>query len=123
MIDKIAAAKELFGEHLPYSVRIGIDGTKSILLNSHFTGCVRSAMSDGCTARMGKAERVFWNAFIEYQDDIQDGTRDDVDVTLLGEHGKELELAYAELSGWIVDELAGTAHTVVDCYVTDYKVV
>lgn len=121
--DLVGAAKEVFGQYTPYTVSVDIAGTVVTKMNEHFLGCVRNAMSDGCVARMGKAELKFWLDFVSYQNDIQDGTRDDVNLATATKLQKELETAYATLSQWIVDELAGNKHVVIDCFTTDYKVV
>ena len=123
MFDKVYAVKELLGEHKPYSVRIGIDGVKGILVNKHFVSCIISAIDKGCTARMGTAEKKFWDGFVKYQKDVQDGTRDDFDMTTATEYDKELESAYVAVSTWIVDEIAGNGHPHVgECYTVGYEV-
>ncbi len=112
----ISASKELLAQHRPYSVRVLIDGTQAILFNTHFINVMRQAMTDGCTARMSKLELAFWLDFVAYQNDIQDGSRDDE----VGTSPSDLlnELALEELSRWMVDEIAGTPHQEeIDCYV------
>ena len=76
--DGIKLSKELLGEHKPYSIRKDIAGEDIILFNAHYINCMRQALTDGCVARMGKAELQFWYEFVAYQNDIQDGVRDDM---------------------------------------------
>ena len=110
--DGILFSKELLGEHKPYSVRIDIAGNDIILFNTHFINCMRQALTDGCVARMSKSELKFWLEFVSYQNDIQDGTRDDVIVSA------RRELALYELSVWLQDELNGIPHRETkECYV------
>lgn len=110
--DGILFSKELLGEHKPYSVRIDIAGADVILFNTHFINCMRQALTDGCVDRMGKSELKFWLEFVAYQNDIQDGTRDDAIVSARRERALEA------LSLWVHDELAGIPHQEIkDCYV------
>lgn len=113
--DGIVYAKELLGEHKPYSVRRDIEGGNIILFNTHFISCMRQALTDGCVARMGKQELKFWLDFVKYQNDLKDGTL--VAGTFpepLSVHNAALE----EVSRWISDELAGIPHPETkECYV------
>ena len=118
--DGIKFGKELLGEHKPYSIRLDIAGEEIILFNTHFINCMRQALTDGCVARMGKSELKFWYEFVEYQNDIQDGTRDDffMDVSEIQAPQLQRERALEELSRWISDEIAGIPHQQVkECYV------
>jgi len=118
--DGIALGKELLGEHTPYSIRKDIAGVDIILFNTHFINCMRQALTDGCVARMSKAELKFWYEFVAYQNDIQDGTRDDaaLDISEVQAPILRREAALEELSRWIADELAGTPHQEVkECYI------
>ena len=118
--DGIKFSKELFGEHAPYSVRLDISGGEIILFNTHFINCMRQALTDGCVARMGKQELKFWYEFVRYQNDIQDGVRDDVelDISEIQSTSVRRELALEQLSLWISDELAGVPHEEIkECYV------
>ena len=118
--DGIKFGKELLGEHKPYSVRLDIAGADIILFNTHFINCMRQALTDGCVARMGKSELKFWLEFVAYQNDIQDGVRDDVtlDISEIQAPVLQRERALEELSRWISDELAGIPHQEVkECYV------
>ena len=118
--DCVLVGKELLGEHKPYSVRLDIAGVKIILFNIHFINCMRQALTDGCVARMSKSELKFWYEFVAYQNDIQDGTRDDFDsdISAIQSPIIERELALEELSVWVNDEIAGIEHPEVkECYV------
>lgn len=118
--DCVLVGKELLGEHKPYSIRLDIAGVKIILFNIHFINCMRQALTDGCVARMSKSELKFWYEFVAYQNDIQDGTRDDFDsdISAIQSPIIERELALEELSVWVNDEIAGIEHPEVkECYV------
>ena len=117
--DGIAFSKQLLGEHKPFSVRKDIGGEDIVLFNVHFVGCMRQALTDGCIARMGKKELKFWLDFVTYQNDIQDGIRDDIIVDANTPASVVLnEKALQELSRWISDELAGIPHPETkECYI------
>ena len=117
--DGILFGKELLGEHRPYTVRIDIAGNDVILCNVHFTNCMRQALTDGCVDRMGKLELKFWLEFVAYQNDIQDGTRDDVVIDdSTSQAIVQRELALYSLSAWLQDEVNGIPHRETkECYV------
>ena len=118
--DGILFGKELLGEHMPYSIRKDIAGVDIILFNTHFINCMRQAINDGCVARMSKHELAFWYEFVEYQNDIQDGVRDDLplDTTQTQSGVLQREAALEELSRWMYDELNGIPHPETkECYV------
>jgi hypothetical protein len=118
--DGILFGKELLGEHRPYTVRTDIAGEDVILFNTHFVNCMRQALTDGCVDRMSKLELRFWKEFVAYQNDIQDGVRDDVvlNINKVQSPLQQRELALYELSAWIQDELDGTPHRETkECYV------
>lgn len=108
----IGYGKELFGSHMPYSIRKDIAGEDVILFNAHYVGCMRQALTDGCVARMSKHELKFWYEFVEYQNDVQDGVRDDLttDVSEIQASVLQRERALYEMDAWISDELAGIEH-------------
>ena len=118
--DAISFGKEILGEHKPYSVRKDIAGADIILFNVHFINCMRQAITDGCVARMSRHELAFWYEFVAYQNDIQDGTRDDLhlDITEVQASILQREAALEELSRWMYDELNGIPHPEIkECYV------
>ena len=118
--DTIKFGKEILGEHKPYSVRKDIAGVDIILFNTHFIGCMRQALTDGCVARMSRSELKFWYEFVAYQNDIQDGVRDDLtaDISEIQAPILQREAALVEMSQWISDELAGFEHPEIkECYV------
>lgn len=118
--DGVKFGKELLGEYRPYSVRLDMAGADIILFNTHFISCMRQAMTEDCVARMSKLELKFWIEFVAYQNDIEDGTRDDnsLDITEIQGPLLRRELALESLNKWIHDELVGNRHEEDrECYV------
>jgi hypothetical protein len=118
--DGILFGKELLGEYRPYTVRKDIAGENIILFNTHFVNCMRQALTDGCVDRMGKLELKFWLEFVAYQNDIQDGVRNDVvlDISKVQAPLQQRELALYALDEWMQDELNGVTHRETkECYV------
>ena len=107
MIDIISAVKSQLGEHLPYSKVTTPDGKIAIYFNTHFIESVSNAMYSGCLDGMGQSEKTFWLKFVKYQQDVQDGTRDDVVYSTLTGQSKEVEAALTTLDKWLSDELLG----------------
>ena len=120
--DKVYDAKELLGTHKVYSTRFDASGYKTIIFEKHFLSCVLTALGNSSTGRMGAAEFNFWGNYVNYQADMQDGVRNDVDVNTLTSKEKELELAYSTLGTWITNEIAGNTSNIASNYITDYKV-
>jgi len=108
----VSYAKDLFSEQVPYTVKKDIAGNEVILLNTHFIKCVRIALTDGCMDCMSRYEAKFWYEFVEYQNDIQDGIRNNVlsDIASVSSSIVQRELALVEMDHWINDELMGNTH-------------
>jgi len=100
----------LMGEHRPYRVRKDIAGNSVVVFNEHFLYGVREAMSNGCVQSLGEVESAFWYKFVEFQNDVQDGVRDNPDKDA------DVEVALNALNEWVVVELAGGEHLSSSCY-------
>ena len=102
-------AKQLFGEHTPYTIVPTAD-VDQIVFYDHFTENVRTALSNGCVINMSKYELALFRDFIAWQNwlIIQDpvvvaGSEEDVYVS-------DEKDALIALNNWLVDELSGIPH-------------
>ena len=104
----VASAAEMLGAGIPYEVKVEINGEQTIWFTEHFISVARESLSDGRTIRMSVHELQFWLAYVAYEQDLVDGTRDAVVPN--SRNAQRQEAALAAFKIWMEDELAGITH-------------
>ena len=103
-------AKEIFGEHKPYTKKRQLSGD-TYVFNTHFTTEAIKSFSTNCMTALSDEEGNFLQLFIEWQNylltdpqnPIEAGSVDDLFVST----EKEQLILF---NNWLVDEIAGTPH-------------
>lgn len=115
--EAVYEAKSLLGEHKPYYTKTKSDGSPMIIFNDHFLRMVKRALDNDCIDGMSKREATFWLGYSAYSSDMIDGGRDDIiyDMSEIQQPKNELEQAYADMSVWLADEVAGNEHPTITC--------
>lgn len=105
-----SSAKELFGQHRPYTTRRRLSGTV-IVFNTHFTDSAIEAFKTDCITKLSPEEGKFLLHFIDWQnflltDPLNPITAGSVEDTFVSSERDALEA----FNNWLVDEVAGTPH-------------
>jgi len=105
-----ANAKEIFGQHLPYTTKHKLSGDV-IVFNTHFTESALEAFKTDCMTKLSEYESAFLLEFIDWQnfllaDPLVPIAPGSVEDTYVSDEKDALEA----FNNWLVDEIAGTPH-------------
>jgi len=83
MNEAVFAAKELFGENVPYTIEQRLEGAV-IIFDTHFMETLREALSSGCMAKMNSNEEELFIRFVEYQNGHSYRDISELNVDIMG---------------------------------------
>ena len=111
--DGIIITRGLFGESVAFTIEKTINGDV-IIFGDKFINKFLEALSTGCIAKMGPAEKELLFAYIRYENGILNRITD-YSVTA------ELIKAVVALDKWIIDEIGKKGHVIANaCYNRDF---